>query len=616
VLEPSGPRLRFRHGLLRQALYESLPVALRIALNRDAARALIAEGAAAERVAELLLAAADGADGWETDWVVDNAAALAQRAPAAAATLFEQALSHTRQNDPRRPSLEDHLASVCFLLAQYDRAAAVARGILARGANADRRGRAVWILGYVLLRTARPGDALTAVREVAAGLDPGTQWHGRLLAMEAMISQATGRFEEGAAIAEEALALGEHLSDPMAVGYARHTLAMKCYACQDMEGCVAHLVRGIDAIASDPELLDLRLLLQTNQVAALSNLDRFESAREVLGEARQLAERTGTSRQMSFALLTGELAFQTGHWDDALAELAAVSEADPAYAYMPVAAHGIAAVIAAHRDDRALARHHLRMLDETGDVPYRTNNLVYYFRARATVEERAGRLAEAVTLLKEIVVDPAYAAMDDRTTLLPLLVRLALATGDRMLAEEAVAVLDAEAARSPLPRATTARDWSRGLLVGDPEAVLSAAAHYRTSGRRLESAHTLEDAACLLAVGGNATAAREALNDAMLIYTGLGAGWDSRRAVTRLREHGVRLGVRGARGRPRKGWAALTQTELQIAELVALGRSNPDIAADLVLSRRTVETHVSHILAKLELRSRREVADVAASRTH
>jgi DNA-binding NarL/FixJ family response regulator len=48
-----------------------------------------------------------------------------------------------------------------------------------------------------------------------------------------------------------------------------------------------------------------------------------------------------------------------------------------------------------------------------------------------------------------------------------------------------------------------------------------------------------------------------------------------------------------------------------VAELVAQGRSNPEIAAELFLSRNTVQTHVSHILAKLAARSRVEIARAA-----
>jgi len=61
--------------------------------------------------------------------------------------------------------------------------------------------------------------------------------------------------------------------------------------------------------------------------------------------------------------------------------------------------------------------------------------------------------------------------------------------------------------------------------------------------------------------------------------------------------------------RPNFGWDALTPTELKIAYLVADDQSNPDIAAELFLSRNTVQTHVSHILTKLGAKSRAEIAD-------
>jgi len=50
----------------------------------------------------------------------------------------------------------------------------------------------------------------------------------------------------------------------------------------------------------------------------------------------------------------------------------------------------------------------------------------------------------------------------------------------------------------------------------------------------------------------------------------------------------------------RSGWDSLTATEIKIVGLVEEGLSNPEIAARLLLSRRTVATHVSHILKKLD----------------
>lgn len=52
------------------------------------------------------------------------------------------------------------------------------------------------------------------------------------------------------------------------------------------------------------------------------------------------------------------------------------------------------------------------------------------------------------------------------------------------------------------------------------------------------------------------------------------------------------------------GRALLTPRERQIAELVAAGLTNREIAVDLHLSRRTVESHVAHIFNKLDVRSR------------
>jgi DNA-binding NarL/FixJ family response regulator len=114
--------------------------------------------------------------------------------------------------------------------------------------------------------------------------------------------------------------------------------------------------------------------------------------------------------------------------------------------------------------------------------------------------------------------------------------------------------------------------------------------------------------AVLHAGQGNIDAARDAYNRAADLYTGLDASWDLDRLDARMRAYNIRRGVRGPRRRPSTGWAALTPTEIRIAHLVAAGKSNPDIAAWLYLSRRTVETHVTHILTKLGSRSRLEVA--------
>ena len=66
-------------------------------------------------------------------------------------------------------------------------------------------------------------------------------------------------------------------------------------------------------------------------------------------------------------------------------------------------------------------------------------------------------------------------------------------------------------------------------------------------------------------------------------------------------------------GRQASG-SSLTETEERVAELVAMGLSNTEIAARLFVTVRTVEAHLSRIFAKLGVRSRVDVARWAAER--
>jgi DNA-binding CsgD family transcriptional regulator len=150
-------------------------------------------------------------------------------------------------------------------------------------------------------------------------------------------------------------------------------------------------------------------------------------------------------------------------------------------------------------------------------------------------------------------------------------------------------------------------DHCRGLVTGDPVPVLAAADYFLASGRPFFRAQALEDAAALAAERGELAVAERQLAEAVGIYTRLGAAWDVEHASARLHRHGIAPVRVAHRVRPSSGWGALTPTEVKVAYLVADGRSNPDVAAALYLSRNTVQTHVSHILAKLGARSRAEI---------
>ncbi|HTU05224.1 MAG TPA: alpha/beta fold hydrolase [Trebonia sp.] len=67
--------------------------------------------------------------------------------------------------------------------------------------------------------------------------------------------------------------------------------------------------------------------------------------------------------------------------------------------------------------------------------------------------------------------------------------------------------------------------------------------------------------------------------------------------------------------RPVTGWEALTDAERRVADLVAEGLANRDVAERLYLSRYTVETHLKHVFAKLGVSSRAELAALASRNT-
>lgn len=101
------------------------------------------------------------------------------------------------------------------------------------------------------------------------------------------------------------------------------------------------------------------------------------------------------------------------------------------------------------------------------------------------------------------------------------------------------------------------------------------------------------------------------LGEAVEVYERVGAFLDLSRAEATLRSLGIRRGRRGARRRPSTGWGSLTPTELEVVRLVTQGLTNVEVGRRLFISRRTVETHLSHVFGKLDVSSRVQLAALA-----
>jgi DNA-binding NarL/FixJ family response regulator len=193
-----------------------------------------------------------------------------------------------------------------------------------------------------------------------------------------------------------------------------------------------------------------------------------------------------------------------------------------------------------------------------------------------------------------------------RSQMLAALVEVALAAGDVPAARAAAGEL-AEAggeAGAPLLRAMAAGAQGAVLLAeGDARAALAALRQAWTAWQELEVPYEAARARVLMGLacrrlGDEDTAALE-LDAARRVFQELGAAPDLAR-VERLH----RPATPGAAG-------GLTARELQVLALVAGGKSNRAVAAELFLSEKTVERHVSNILTKLGVGSRTAAAAYA-----
>jgi DNA-binding CsgD family transcriptional regulator len=616
LLMADGPRLRFRHALIRQVIYEQMPVSLRVALHRQAAQLLAGAGAAAGRVAahlDVALEAAAGAevaDPWMLRWLAPAVPELVHTAPQMAADLLRAALGQLAGDDPQREDFEAALINTAYLLMRDDEVEQVGRRILARTRDPDRAAEANWLLAQTLGRAQRPGDAAAAITVALTRPGISPMWTARLRALQAFLLAWDDQVDQAADVAAAALAAAEQAGDALARGYAEHALANVSYSRHDDAARLAHTNGGLAAIGDDPGAIYLRIKLLIDRSDALEYLDHRAEAMAAVRQAQELAEQVGTAQINAAHLQLAVLQIDAGQWDEVLAEAETMADL-PVNPWQQQVVHALLGQIAVHRDDPATAGQHLRALPHPDQPGIFWENADLVMLPEALLAERAGDSRRAADTLAVCLQPEADEQLPNRYKLLPTLTRLSLDIGDTAVAAAAAQAAAADAKREPVPRKIAPADHCRGLIDGDPAPVLAAAAYYESAGLRLEQAKALEDAAALAAARGDTRAARQAFTGAVRLYAGMGAALDIHRADARLRRYGIRRAHRAYQPRPASGWDALTPTEVTIARLVAAGRSNPDIATELFLSRSTVQTHVSHILAKLGQRSRAQIAVAA-----
>ena len=619
VLAESSRGLGFRHPLIRAALYDDMPASVRAAWHRDAGRALAEAGAPTDRVARQLLRAVAGSsapaepvDEWMLDWLARTADLLVGQAPGVAAELLTRAVASTSADSAQHGRLASRLADALYRLGDRAAAEQVANRVLEYAAEPDLLVDLHWTLAQCRMLAGESPESLASLDRALAAPGISARHRARLLALAARTHLNSSEVETAGRVAAEALDAASEAGDNWAMGWALLVMALVTSARGDMTEALPLFDRALAVTESDPTLTDLRLLQQLNKAVTLGNLDRYEEALTAAGQARKLADQVGATFRLAQAhCALGQLLFQTGRWDDALTEVDTLPEdlTEPGMACCDL---GIAAVISFHRGDTGAARGYLTASDphakRLGRRPIGPLAL-----ARSLDREHDGGLPEARAALTDAF--DGNEEVEEIEDLLADAVRLATQTGDLSTAQALAGHADTLAAESTIPHRLANALYCRALLDHDATRLLMAAERYDDASRPLLRAKALEAAAGHFIDSDDRTQARAAFTAAVDVYTSLGAAADVARLQAAFRAHGIRRGSHAKHRRAQSGWDSLTATEIKIAAFVEEGLSNPEIAARLLLSRRTVATHVSHILKKLNVNSRIDIARESALRT-
>jgi DNA-binding CsgD family transcriptional regulator len=598
-----GNRLDFRHPLVRSAVYGTATESERRAAHRALADSLAGDEAHADRCAWHLAAATIGQEEGAVGALEQAAARAEDRGgPLAAARALRRAAELS--SDPaRRGGQLTRAAWLTSLAGRDDQATALARQAAPFVADPQLRARLAEVQGLASIRSGRPHDAvgplLSAARETA---DDAPATALGLLMLASSAAWNGGDREAYAAIARFARELEVPSADTRSKFIRR---ALTAYAAM-IEGDTetgSDLLRETIAWGGSSEE---PLLVYWSAWGTLWLGDDAEFD-HLVGRAAELARARGEIGTLTYALgtLAAQLALRQ-RFDDALVpatealgfarELAAVN--------LELIPRGAIAIVAAVRGQDAEARSHAEATlaaATANGTPLRASFAVY---ALALLDLGHSRWEEAHARLDAHLQGQAGALDPSTADMLPDAVEAAVRAGRRRRAEEALAMLEEWALRAP-PAALVRLSSARALLSEGA----NATAHHEAALEQRADALPFDLARAQLLYGEHLRRerrrvdARAALREALESFERLGAEPWAERARTELRATGE-IARKREDGAPDR----LTPQELQVARLVAEGRSNKEVAAQLFLSPRTIDAHLRSVFSKLGISSRTQLA--------
>jgi DNA-binding CsgD family transcriptional regulator len=618
LLAEDGEMLRFTHDLNREAVRASQPSSAVQALDRQVALALLAAGALPVEVATQLASSAAPGDEVAITTLMKASDALSGTDPGQAADLARRALDLTTEHHPLRGPLVARAAILLNAAARSEEAQAFAdsalRQALPAGQEAEVR------LSIASLFSISPEVRAESCRRALdlAGLPPDQR--ARLLALLLYNLVVAGRPGQAQQLLKEAEQAVEETRDSA----ARFTLKLAESPLHYTRGHFGEALALIDDalrsgadVGEDPRLW----LARAFRCAILAVMDRFGEALTAVTEGIRSAQRgrQGRAVQALEASRARQL-LQLGNLADAAAALEGRFSPDDAHLVLSVTDADAVVVlgrIALHTADQRqtqLTSAIARVMLNSG-VPAIARHAAWLLALQA---HAGGDPAEARRWLTAL-------GQKERLSLFPLLpldpsdypqlVRIALAGGDRELAESVTAAAERRAEINPgVPGILASAAHARGLLTGDPGLLTQAVTVLESGQRRLALASALEDLAVAEIRADRTDQAIAALDRALASYAACGARWDLARVRRRLRQLGIQRRLPAER-RPTQGWAALTESELTVVRLVADGLTNREVAERLYVSPHTVNGHLRHAFDKLGINSRVALTRIAAEHT-
>ena len=619
-------RFLFRHPLVRRAVYESTPGGWRLGAHERCAEALVLRGSPIATIAHHVERSARQGDEAAVALLREAGEAAAPRAPATAARWFTAALrllpasvpadrrvelllarseslaatgqlgeSHAsllesmaivpREAEALRVRLTAACARVERLLGRYNEAHAHLETALAELRDpASAQG--------VELMIELAGDSLDhgdydAMRawasravDVAAPLDSETL-RAAALAVRALASAVGGRAAEGRGFAADAATVVDDLADEQVGGRldALAHLATAEFYLESFTAAGSHAERAL-RIGRATGRGDLFPLIVPMLGGSLWVRGRMAEAGEVLDGAIAAARLVDNPQGLAMNLFNRS--------------------------YAAFAAGDIDLALATAKEAFDLAQ----QLDP-GPVPAHAAVALAYVRFETGHAERAAELLVEFAGGSELrLIGGGW-----RARYLELLTRCYLAAGRRDEADRAAAAAHAcaKAVGLPMARAMAALAAAALELDGRPstaaERALDAAAALEEVGNAFDAATSRLLAGRALAECGERDRAAAELEVAAAAFESFGSHRYQLQAERELRKLGRSI---HRRTRPGKGDGSgvetLTERELQIARLVVDRKTNPQIAAELFLSKKTVESHLRNTFRKLGVATRVEMA--------